>query len=345
MSKKHIFFRIIFLILVSFALTYLTINKIGASLENFETKIYQKISGKKSQYLQTDSSGVPIVIYEGKLGRQYNSVTVAERALKLSDQKDCIADRAFLSCINWLINNSAPLNDSSIIYLDYFDWPGYKMTSPWRSAMNQGRAMQAFIKAFERTNDSVYLEYARKSMNVLYTEVEDGGVSYKDTSGYWYEEYADDSVPQSRVLNGMIVTLQGLSDYYKITIDTGALFLFSQGVKSVKNSLHLYDNNGHSNYDVLGKPANPGYHKFHIDLLEFLYAETHDPVFKEYQQKWSEYHEPAYLATLIKKPTRIGIFTIISLFVGYFVFISIIGFIIWAKKNGRAQPYHQNEIL
>jgi rhamnogalacturonyl hydrolase YesR len=218
-------------------------------------------------------------------------------------------------CSSDLTNNYTILNDSSIIYLDYYDWPGYKMTSPWRSAMNQGRAMQAFVRAFEKTNDRAYLEYARKAMNVLYTEVKDGGVTYKDSTGYWFEEYADDGVPQSRVLNGMIVTLQGLSDYYKVTKEAGALFLFNQGVKAVKNSLYLYDNNGHSNYDILGKPAKPWYHEFHIGLLDFLYNETHDHIFNDYKQKWMRYKEPSYLTELIHKPTRIGVFVVLSQFI------------------------------
>ena len=333
MSKKQLFLRIGLLFASTIVLTYLAVNKFGTSLENFETGIYHKISGKKSQYLQNDSTGVPMIVYEGKLGKQYNPVTVAEQAIKWSEQNDSAAYRKFFNCINWLIKNYVVLNDSSIIYLDYYDWPAYKMTSPWRSAMNQGRAMQAFIKAFEKTNDSAYLEYARKSMDVLYTEVKNGGVTYKDSTGYWYEEYADDSVPQSRVLNGMIVTLQGLSDYYKVTKNKGALFLFNQGVKAVKNSLHLYDNNGHSNYDITGTPAKWWYHKFHIALLDFLYTETHEPVFKEYKLKWAEYKEPSYLASLIKKPTRIGVFVVFSLFLVISILVLGTSFLVVRLKN------------
>jgi len=199
--------------------------------------------------------------------------------------------------------------------------------------MNQGRAMQAFIKAYEKTGDTSYLAYARKSMNTLFTQVKDGGVTCMDSTGYWYEEYADDNVPQSRVLNGMIVVLQALSDFHKTTNDPNSLFLFNKGVDAVKSSLHLYDNNGHSNYDILGKPANPWYHKFHIELLDFLYSETHDPVFNEYKQKWLLYKEPSYLAALIQKPTRIGLFAVFSLFVGVLLIVSLLGYFIWFRKS------------
>ncbi len=343
MSKKQIILRNFSLVAGSVLLTYLIINKIGHSLESFETRMYQEFAGKKSQYLKNDSTGIPVVVYEGKLGEQYNCVAVAERAIKWADQKDTASGRKFLNCIHWLMNNYSILNDSSYIFYDYYNWPAYKMTSPWRSAMNQGRAMQAFIRAFEKTRDSVYLDYARRSMNVLYTEVKDGGVTYKDSSGYWYEEYADDSVPQTRVLNGMIVTLQGLSDYYKLTGDPGARFLFMQGVKAVRNSLPLYDHNGHSNYDILGKPAKLWYHSFHIRLLEFLYSETRDPLFNEYRVKWSAYKEPSYLATLIMKPTRIGVFVLVSLFITILTIVSCITAVIMKVKHKKYPASEQNK--
>lgn len=199
--------------------------------------------------------------------------------------------------------------------------------------MNQGRAIQAFIKAYELSSDTLYLNLARRSMNTLYTEVKDGGVTYIDSSGYWYEEYADDNVPQSRVLNGMIVVLQALSDFHKVTNDPGSLFLFTKGVNAVKSSLHLYDNKGHSNYDVLGKPASPWYHNFHIELMDFMYTETHDPVFNDYKQKWLLYKEPSYLAALIHKPTRIGVFVVFTLFVSVLLIVSIPGYFIWFRKE------------
>jgi hypothetical protein len=154
-----------------------------------------------------------------------------------------------------------------------------------------------------------------------------------DSSGYWYEEYADDNVPQSRVLNGMIVVLQALSDFYKVTNDAGALFLFTKGASSVKSTLHLYDNKGHSNYDALGKTAKPWYHKFHIELLDFLYSETHDPVFNEYKLKWMQYKEPTYMAALLQKPTRIGVFAVVTSFAGVLVILSMISYFVWFRKN------------
>ncbi len=324
--------KVFFIIILSIVFSYVLINLAGKSVETIEKKIYQKISGKTPQHFQFDSVGVPMVVFEGNLGKQYSVVSVAEQILRWSEGKDTLTDRFFNNCVNWLISNAVILNDSSIIYFDNYDWPSYKMTAPWRSAMNQGRVVQAFLKAYKKTGDSLYLDYARRSMNTLFTRVEDGGVTYIDSSGYWYEEYADDDAPQSRVLNGMIVVLQALSDFYKETNDTTARFLFNKGAESLKNIISLYDNNGHSNYDILGKPASAWYHKFHIGQLKFLYQETGDTLFNYYTTKWQSYKEPSYLTALYRKPTNIGIFTVFTIFFTVFAILSLSGYYVWFKK-------------
>jgi hypothetical protein len=316
MHRLRVHFLFIVLILLALVVTLVLSNKIGKPLEKLESKIYRKISGKKPQYIKYDQSGLPTVVYEGSVGEHATVIMTAQEALNYYKNKtDSVSKSKFFVCIEWLKANSSILNDSSIIFYVNFNWPGFQMEKPWRSAMSQGRAMQAFIKAYELTRDTLYLNLARRSMNTLYTEVKDGGVTYIDSTGYWYEEYADDNVPQSRVLNGMIIVLQALSDFYNTTNDPGALCLFKNGVSAVKSSLHLYDSNGHSNYDVLGKPASPWYHNFHIELLDFLYIKTHDPIFNEYKQKWLLYKEPSFLIALVHRPTRIGVFALFSLFV------------------------------
>jgi hypothetical protein len=331
--RKYLNYRTLCIILISLGLSLFVLYKKGQPIENFEARIYQNISGKKPQHFKFDSSGVPIVMYEGNLGNKYNPVTVAERAINWSDEKDTLITRKFYNCIQWLVDNSIVINDSSILFPFYFDWPSYNMVSPWRSAMSQGRAMQAFLRAFQKTGDSLYFYNARKSMNTLLIEVKDGGVTYIDSLGYWYEEYADDNVPPSRVLNGMIVVLQGLSEYNEITHDTLAQFLFKEGVRSVKNTLYKYDNKGHSNYDMLGKPAPSWYHNFHIELLDFLYKKTQEPIFNEYSVKWQQYQEPSYLARLVKKPTRIGIFTVFTVFFTIFILLFAISYNFWFRSR------------
>jgi hypothetical protein len=197
------------------------------------------------------------------------------------------------------------------------------MKAPWRSAMNQGRAMQAFLRAYRKTADTQWLECARKAMNTLFTGVSAGGVTYFDSTGYWYEEYADDSAPGSRVLNGMIVVLEALKEYDDETGSRPAGFLFRRGVDYLKESIHRYDCNGHSNYDLLGKPASKWYHEFHIRQLGFLYEATGEKVFGEYRDLWAAYKNPSYLKALAAKPSRIGIAAVVTLFIGLMLVLSL----------------------
>lgn len=331
--RNYTFGKISLLIISWILISCIIVSIAGRPAEKFEKKLYQKISGKAPQHFQFDSAGIPMVVFEGKLGKQYSVVSVSEQVLRWTDGKDTLTKGNINNCLKWLISSGVALNDSSVIYYDNYDWPSYKMKAPWRSAMNQGRTIQAFTKAYQKTGDSLYLDYARRSMNTLFTKVEEGGVSYIDSSGYWYEEYADDNVPQSRVLNGMIVVLQALSDFYKVTNDSNARFLFRKGVESVKHDIHLYDNNGHSDYDILGKPASAWYHKFHTEQLEFLYNETGEKVFNEYRLKWEQFREPSYIKTLYRKPTNIGIFTVFSIFMAVFTVLFVLSYFLWFRKR------------
>lgn len=334
MKSKVIFTNIFFLFAFCIILSLTLVIIIGKPIEKLETRLYQKIAGKKPQYFLFDSLGVPSIVFESNLGKQYNAVSVSEYAIKIAGNKEREANEHFFNCIKWLMENNYFMNDSSIIFLDKYNWPSYNMTSPWRSAMNQGRVMQAFLAAFQKTGDTIYLNLAKKTMNTLFTKVSDGGVTYIDSTGYWYEEYADDNVPQSRVLNGMIVVLQALSDYYEVTKDPNANFLFKKGVESVKKTIYLFDNKGHSNYDILGKPASSWYHKFHIELLDFLYQKTGDLVFKEYRERWKQYKEPGYLTSFSRKPTNIGLFAVFTIFAAVSTILFSLYYFFWMRGKG-----------
>lgn len=189
------------------------------------------------------------------------------------------------------------------------------MKVPWRSAMNQGRAMEAFTLAFLHTGDSTFLLLAKTSMNTLYTEIKNGGVTIIDSTGFWYEEYADDGAVESRVLNGMMVVLIGLKTYYKVSEDPSAIFLFDKGVNALEKTLPRYDNNGFSYYDIQQKEASMWYHKFHIELLDYLYHETGNQIFMDYRDKWAEKGTISYPGMVIKEPSNIRYFTAAGIFI------------------------------
>jgi hypothetical protein len=190
---------------------------------------------------------------------------------------------------NWLVKNAKSFGNYSI--LEYkFPFARYDMEPPWRSALAQGKAIEALTKAYDVTSNKTYIDTAKSLLNSFFVEVKDGGVTLKTADdGWWYEEYADDGSNSSRVLNGMIWALLSIYDYYKYTNDTNAKFLFDQGVIALKNTLPLYDNSGNSYYDIHRRTTLIKYHQMHIKLLDYLSNITDEAVFAEYRGKWQNY--------------------------------------------------------
>ncbi len=176
--------------------------------------------------------------------------------------------------------------------LEYkFSYPTYDMTSPWRSGMAQGQAMEALVDAYRVLGEKKYLDTAKMLLNSFFVEVKNGGVTFKTpTNGWWYEEYAANASRESRVLNGMMYALLSIYEYYNYTHAPEAKYLFDRGVLALDRTLPHYDNNGYSNYDILGTLASIQYHHIHVDLLGRLYNITKDGIFKAFHDRWGNYH-------------------------------------------------------
>ncbi|RMF31408.1 MAG: hypothetical protein D6752_02240, partial [Candidatus Nitrosothermus koennekii] len=217
-----------------------------------------------------DDEGVPIVNYgyvDGVLiGKQQNPVFVCNIADKYykdyADNRSNKSRMLFLNCARWLVNNARSYGSYKILEY-HFPWPKYNIKPPWRSGMAQALAIQVLIKAHKLTNDDIYIDASRDLLNSFFVEVKDGGVTYKDEEGWWYEEFASDDCIRSMVLNGMMFALLGIYDYYKYTSDNNAKYLFDKGVLSLKNNISKYDYKGYSYYDILGNPPIK-YHEIHV---------------------------------------------------------------------------------
>ena len=194
---------------------------------------------------ELDNEGIPSVYYgtevNGKpIGFQRNPVTVALQANefydKYKEKNDESSKTYFLNNVNWLVDNAVNKGYYSLLQYN-FPQPIYNVKAPWFSALAHGLALQVLIKAHETTQDLIYLTAAKSLLNAFFIEVENGGITYKDSSDeWWYEEYAtnDKDSMISRVLNGMLFTVLGIYDYFKYTNDPNAKLLFDKGVNSIK---------------------------------------------------------------------------------------------------------------
>jgi heparosan-N-sulfate-glucuronate 5-epimerase len=240
-----------------------------------------------------DENGIPYVDYDKLspdylgIGIQRNPVTVVHAAMDFYNAEDT---KFFINNVDWLVRNAVP-KDGFSTFEYTFDWPVYDLEQPWRSALANGGAVIPLVKAHQITGNAMYLYTAKQLLNSFLVEVEDSGVTYKDSDeSWWYEEYVADNedAKESRVLNGMLYALIAVYEYYKYTDDMDAKLIFDKGVNSVKENLAKYDNGkGYSYYDILGNPAN-NYHLAHVELLNKLYDITNEDIFREYSEKWSE---------------------------------------------------------
>ena len=278
-----------------------------------------------------DESGVPIVDYGYKdgiyIGKQRYAITISHRGLYYYDKiyENDTNQEHFLNCANWLVNNSVSYDNYSV-WETSFAWPNYNLTAPWVSGMAQGLGIQVLLNAYELTGDQKYLDVARSSLNAFYVNVSDGGVTYKDKEGWWYEEYAmTNNTIEPRVLNGFMYALIGINEYYEQTKDERARYLFEMGINDLKCQLDYYDTGRWTYYDHLNHEASGSYHQIHIELLNELYEITGDSYFKDYCEKWTQYDKNPL--SIINKMNR-------KVFLMYFVvFIFSMEGILFRKMN------------
>lgn len=240
-----------------------------------------------------DKEGVPIVDYGGAIGVQYNPVTVSQYALALYhaylDTENTTLREKFLLQANWLVTNAKQKGNFSVWEYN-FNWTKYKVTAPWVSAMAQGQGLSVLTRAYVLTGNTTYLDVAETAMKSFEVEMNASGVRYTDSSGIWYEEYADVNAPSSKVLNGFIIALLGLYEYSFLTNSTSGYELFSEGTLTLSVNLYRYDSGSWSHYDLIfNSTASLGYHKLHIDLLKTMHKITGIDVFLQYSDRFQSY--------------------------------------------------------
>lgn len=231
-----------------------------ASLIIFLCIIAASTSIASGTKIDTDEKGVPFVDYgyvspkgdtsniknEGWIfiGKQRNPLTISSTGLEYYEQYilgNNSTKELFLNCADWLVDN-AVRKDGYLVWEYTYNWPTYNNTAPFISGMAQATAIQTLATAYKVTGEKKYLEAAKLGLGAFFIEVRRGGVTYKDNEGWWYEEYAQPGMEiQPRVLNGHIVSLIRLYEYYNLTKDEQAKYLFEAGVNDLRARLVDYD--------------------------------------------------------------------------------------------------------
>ncbi|MFW5872628.1 MAG: D-glucuronyl C5-epimerase family protein [bacterium] len=279
-----------YLALASILLTLFIFYFLGEQAYNIIRAIYLKLVGKKIYPRPVyNELMIPKIDYGGDIGIQNNPISVAQDAKKYYELfKDGKIDNKqyFLNCIDWLTNNVSFIN--GLPFWEYqFEYSKYNMKVPWRSGMAQGRVLQALVLAYKETGNQDYYDFGSKIIEGFSLTIDQKGITRPEgIDMWWYEEYAHPQGVNSKVLNGMIITLMGIWDFYEVSQSAKAKDVFDKGVKAVKASLPLYDKIDGSYYDLVGTISSSWYHQFHIDLLKYLYKITNKQIFKDFAVKW-----------------------------------------------------------
>lgn len=231
-----------------------------------------------------DGNGVVTTI-EG-----YNPVTIAQYALYSHERagRGVPGSReAFLAQVRYLRDVQRP--DGA--YPCGTGYPEYGVRPGFLSAMAQGTAASALIRAFAFSNDSSFRDAAVGALEPLKTDVRRGGVTFIRSGDAFFEEVASEE--PCHILNGHLFAAFGIYDISRFGFaDRELLMLHQQAVETLLRWLPYYDAGGWSYYQLAVRDANVrhfahmSYHQLHVAQLQVYAVMTGRPEFAAAARRW-----------------------------------------------------------
>jgi hypothetical protein len=171
---------------------------------------------------------------------------------------------------------------------------------PWRSAMAQATAAQAFARVHRLTAGSVFRRAAERSYRALLVPplaVRGAGGQIDRLAMYSFS-------PGMRVLNGELQMLVGLRDYGRINRDAEARRLFGRLAAAELEALPSYDTGAWTLYSAGGREATVHYHGLATRFAGAL-CRRHAKPFCAAERRFARYaREPARLTLAVKPRGR-----------------------------------------
>ena len=150
------------------------------------------------------------------------------------------------------------------------------MVAPWYSGISQGMILSFLSRTAEVFDDQSLRPIADSIFNSFLDFTGDGDIwitAVDSLNYYWIEEYPFN--PRTQVLNGFIIAVLGLGDYYLLTYKPECKILIQAGCTTFNRYFDEYRVPGEpSYYCLLHKIAFTDYHAIHISLFRDLASLT-----------------------------------------------------------------------
>lgn len=114
---------------------------------------------------------------------------------------------------------------------------------PWYSGMAQGQALSLFTRLHQETADPRWQAAAEATFQSFLGEYRRGEPHFRleaDNGCLWFEEYVDDELEPTHVVNGHIYALFGLYDYAREWGDPVAIEFFDAGATTIRESFDSF---------------------------------------------------------------------------------------------------------
>lgn len=221
--------------------------------------------------MELDDEAIPCM-HTRLWGKFYNPAYIAWYGLMKLEQSLQLgrnSSPAFETQIRWLIQHAARQADGSVVWhfpVDVVEGR-CRLKAPWISAMIQGLALSALVRAHRLgLGNTDLIELCRSATAVYSRGIEQGGLRSFEDGHVLYEEYP--GYPLARVLDGFLFGLLGLYDLWVETRDDDVRRLFDEGVDGLAHCIPVWDfRNKWSWYGSQGYLCPPHYHTLNRMLL------------------------------------------------------------------------------
>ncbi len=217
-----------------------------------------------------DSEGIPlnttyIDVEQKKL--HYYPISIGQYALAVFHSwlrtNDLEKKYHFLRIADWYYNTRVEDENVGNFWLTDVPKPEYNISTPWKSAFVQSRAISVMLRAWQLTENKKYLDACKRALVPFTFDINEGGVAIRrEGEGVFYEEYV--AKCPTRVVDGHIFSLFGLHEFIRAVpkkldkeANELAARLFREGVVGLAKSWRQLDLGFWLKYSLTDIPGYP----------------------------------------------------------------------------------------